>query len=211
MATLPNPCLAGQLRWAARSTGTVAQQPAVQLYLNTANPGELRDEVSTWPSAPSTPYGACDFGNTRACSWQYGWERAQHALDEVFVPAAQAAGVDDDPGSYTWWLDVESENTWQSGSAAALARHRATLEGMTAHIRLRGGSVGLYAVAAQWRRIVGTVPADSTLYRLDSWLAGADSADEAADYCDRAPLAGGGRVALTQYVRGGLDRDVSCA
>jgi hypothetical protein len=105
---------------------------------------------------------------------------------------------------------VETENTWQSGSAAALARNRAALEGTAAYLVARGGSVGLYAVAPQWREIVGAVPWDSTLYRLGSWLAGADSAADAAAYCDRPPLVSGGRVALAQYVSGGLDRNVSC-
>jgi hypothetical protein len=210
-STLPNPCLAAQLSWASRSSGSVPGQRRIQLYLNTANPGELRDEVDTWPSAPWTPYGTCDSGNTRACSWEYGWERAGHSLDDLFPPAAEAAGLDPDPGGYTWWLDVETENTWQAGSVAALARNRAALEGMAAAVLVRGGSVGLYATATQFRRIAGSVPDDSLLYGLDSWLAGADSADEAADYCDRPPLARGGRVVLAQYVRGDADHDLPCA
>src|SRR4051812_49704002 len=44
----------------------------------------------------------------------------------------RSAGVDTDPTHYTWWLDVEDANTWQSGSTAAQGRNRATLEGMTA-------------------------------------------------------------------------------
>jgi hypothetical protein len=39
----------------------------------------------------------------------------------------RAAAVDGRPSSYTWWLDVETMNTWQSGSPAAQARNRATL------------------------------------------------------------------------------------
>src|SRR3954451_20687190 len=203
VVTSANPCLAEQLRWAARSTGRVDAQPRIQLYLNTANPGEQRHRVSTWPVAWSTPYGPCDYGNTVACSWQYGWERARETINEVFVPAAEEAGVDPFPASYTWWLDVETENTWQSGSAAALARNRATLEGMAAYIVARGGQPGIYALPSQWRRIAGAVTPDSPLYRLDSWLAGGGSASGAAAACDRPPLVGGGRVALAQYVSGG--------
>ena len=51
---------------------------------------------------------------------------------------AQAAGVDTDPTRYTWWLDVETMNTWQSGSSEALARNRATLEGMTDYLVVAG-------------------------------------------------------------------------
>ena len=57
-----------QLTWAWGSSGEVLSQPKAQLYLNTANPGEVRDQVTTWPSTGGTPYGTCDGGNTMACS-----------------------------------------------------------------------------------------------------------------------------------------------
>src|SRR3954462_155483 len=88
LSTRANPCLATQLDWAWRSNGAVAAQPRAQLYLNTANPGEVRDQVATWPRAGTTPYGSCDGGNSTACSWQYGWERAQNSVTSFFTPAA---------------------------------------------------------------------------------------------------------------------------
>ncbi len=210
LATKPNPCLATQLAWARRSSGTMPAQPKVQLYLNTANPGEVRDQVTTWPEFGQTPYGPCDEGNTAACSWQYGWERAQHSVNTWFLPAARTAGLDADPARYTWWLDVETINTWQSGSSEALARNRATLEGMTAYLAARGAQVGLYSTGYQWGLIVGTVGEDSSLYSRNTWLAGATSLSGATANCGRTPLVAGGAVVLTQYVRGGLDRNHSC-
>jgi hypothetical protein len=210
LATAANPCLATQLRWAGRSSGAVPAQPRAQLYVNTANPGEVRDQVSTWPSSGSTPYGTCDGRNTTACSWQYGWERVRTSVSSFFGPAAQSAAMDPDPAHYTWWLDVETANTWQSGSTAAQGRNRAALEGMAAYLIARGAPVGLYAVPTQWRQITGTTPSDSNLYRLDSWLPGASTLTGASANCRRAPLSGGGRVTLAQYVSGGLDRNVSC-
>ncbi|MGY1615690.1 hypothetical protein ACI797_02995 [Geodermatophilus sp. SYSU D00691] len=210
LATLPNPCLESQLEWAARSTGRLEAQPPVQLYVNTANPGEVRELVSTWPASGDTPYGECDGRNSTACSWQYGWERARTTVTEFFAPAAQDAGLADDPAAYTWWLDVEDANTWQSGSPGAQARNRAALEGMAAYLRTRGGTVGLYAVPQQWRDIAGAVAWDSTLYRLDSWLPGAVSRAGAEENCAQAPLAAGGEVVMAQYVDDGLDHDVSC-
>ncbi|MGY1600938.1 hypothetical protein [Geodermatophilus sp. SYSU D00815] len=209
-ATLPNPCLETQLAWAHESTGEVDGHPPVQLYLNTANPGEVRELVTTWPSSGDTPYGECDGSNSTACSWEYGWERARTSVTEFFVPAARAAGVEADPAAYTWWLDVEDANTWQSGSPGAQARNRATLEGMAAYLTARGGTVGLYAVPQQWREIAGAVAWDSSLYRLDSWLPGAVSADGAEENCADEPLTAGGDVVLAQYVRDGLDHNVPC-
>ena len=211
LATRPNPCLAEQLAWAAaEATGAVAAQPRLQLYVNTANPGQVRDRVTTWPARGRTPYGRCEGDNSRACSWRYGWERATVTVEEFFVPAAEAAGVDPDPGHHTWWLDVETANTWQTGSAPARARNRAALEGMAARLSATGAEVGLYSTRYQWRRITGVVPEASPLRELDSWLAGARSLQGARAACLREPLVDGGEVVLTQYVVDGLDHDHSC-
>ncbi len=210
LATTANPCLGTQLTWAWASSGTVAAQPRAQLYLNTANPGEIRDQVTTWPTAGTTPYGTCTGGNTTACSWEYGWERAGNSVTTIFVPAATTAGVPAAPGAYVWWLDVETANTWQSGSAAALARNRATLEGMTAYLTMTGAQVGIYSAAPQWKQIAGTVGSSSTLYPLNSWIAGATSLTGATANCGKPPLVAGGHVVLAQYVISGLDRDRSC-
>jgi hypothetical protein len=209
LASTPNPCLAEQLAWAAGSSGQ-AQQPGVQLYLNTADPGQLRRQVSTWPRVGSTPYGDCDGDNSTSCSWQYGWERARASVTGFFLPAATAAGVSGDPARYTWWLDVETANTWQTGSSAATARNRAALEGTTAYLTSRGARVGLYSTGREWDEIAGSVGWDSNLHRLPSWLAGSDDAEEALAACAADPLVAGGAVVLSQYVTDGIDRNVSC-
>jgi hypothetical protein len=208
-ATKVNPCLSTQLRWAATSTGAVAAQPTVQLYLNTANPGQVIDQVTTWPTSGTNRYGSCDGSNSSACSYQYGVDRATNSVQNLFAPAARSAGLDPAASGYTWWLDVETGNTWQSGSTAAVARNRATLEGMADVLTAAGARVGLYSTTTQWRQIAGVVPSTSSLYPLRSWLAGATSLKGATTNCTRTPLTHG-PVALTQYVVGGLDRDHSC-
>lgn len=210
LSTKANPCLATQLSWAAGSSGSVTTQPDVQLYLNTANPGQVRDLVTTWPTAGQTPYGTCAGDNDMACSWQYGYERARNSVVSFFSPAARAARIDSVVSRYTWWLDVETMNTWQYGSTEALARNRATLEGMTAYLLAEGARVGLYSTGYQWAQIVGTVPSTSNLVGRDSWLAGATTLEQAEDNCRRPPLVPGGRVTLTQYVPDDLDRNHSC-
>lgn len=210
IATRPNPCLTEQLRWAAQSSGSITAQPRVQLYLNTANPGEVRSFVTTWPDGGMTPYGTCDGANSRACSWQYGWERAQHSVDTFFAPAARSARLDSSVDRYIWWLDVETMNTWQSGSTDALTRNRAAVEGMTAYLLSRGGRVGYYSTAQQWAQIVGTVPAGSVLAGRLSWLAGATTPAGARSNCAKPSLVPAGRVALAQYVVDDLDHNQSC-
>jgi hypothetical protein len=211
LSTRTNPCLSQQLRWAWESSRAVAAQPPAQLYLNTANPGQVPDQVTTWPAGGGTPYGSCDGTNSMACSWQYGWERAQNSVLSFFTPAARAARVDSLPSRYTWWLDVETTNTWQTGSPQALARNRATLEGMTAHLLSLGAEVGLYSTPQQWEQIVGTVRTGSVLASRSNWLAGAGTLTTARDNCGTSPLVPGGRVTLSQYVQAGLDRSVSCS
>ncbi|MGY2064559.1 hypothetical protein [Blastococcus sp. SYSU DS0619] len=210
LATRTNPCLSEQLEWAAGSTGDVPGQPALQLYLNTANPGQVRSLVTTWPSAGDTPYGECDGGNTMACSWQYGWERARTSVQSFFRPAARAVQLDSRPEHYTWWLDVETMNTWQSGSEDALERNRATLEGMTEYLTDRDGRVGLYSTGYQWGRIVGDVPTGSNLAGLDSWLAGAADRADARETCGDDPLVPRGSVTMVQYIEDDLDHDHAC-
>ncbi|MFC7572708.1 hypothetical protein ACFQX8_09915 [Klenkia terrae] len=130
------------------------------------------------------------------------------------LPAARTAGVDVVPAELVWWLDVETMNTWQSGTAASLANNRAALEGMTDYLASTGARIGLYSTGQQWQQIVGWVPPGSPLYELDSWLAGALSRGEAALHCSDTPLTAGGDVVLSQYVveRDGrlLDHDLPC-
>jgi hypothetical protein len=214
-ATTANPCLGTELAWAARSTGSTTQARA-QLYLNTADPGQVRTQVTTWPSSGSTPYGSCTLAadgygaDDQACSWQYGYERARNDVTTIFAQASPAP-ADANPADYVWWLDVETSNTWETGSAAALANNRADLEGMVAYLtQVTGGRSGVYSTNAQWSAIAGTVPTSSSLYGLDSWMAGARTAQGAAGNCHNSPFGPGGRVTVSQYVSGGLDHDVSC-
>jgi hypothetical protein len=50
----------------------------------------------------------------------------------------------------------------------------------------------------------------STLAGRDTWLAGGSSLAGAQSACFRPALVPGGRVTLSQYVTGGLDRNQSC-
>jgi hypothetical protein len=210
LSTRANPCLAEQLTWAAGSSGGDHEQPATQLYLNTANPGQLLALITTWPQRGVTPYGSCEGTNSAACSWQYGWERARNSVVSFFSPAARAARMDSQPSRYTWWLDVETMNTWQSGGDEARDRNRAALEGMTAYLVSRDARVGIYSTGRQWSEIVGTVAGDSPLASRDSWLAGSSSRADAVAACSDPALVPRGEVTLTQYVRDGLDHDHAC-
>ncbi|WP_255769089.1 hypothetical protein [Pseudarthrobacter sulfonivorans] len=203
LANNTNPCFDTQLKWAQKSPGG-AGQPGVALYVNTANPGAAG---SWWPTSNTyggttvaNPYGDCTGTGNKygpACSFMYGYAKA---YDD-----ANIRGVSN-PGSYDWWLDVETGNSWSSDTLA----NRADLEGMVAYFASIDASTGLYSTRTQLTQIAGTVPSTSSLYPLPSWLAGANSLAVAKRKCADAPLTGGGKVALTQYISGGFDYDHSC-
>ncbi len=214
-AATTNPCLAEQLRWANKSSGAVTSQAKVQLYVNTANPGQVKDQMSTkWPdanTAPVTnPYGTCTGLNDQACSWQYGWDRADFSVN-YFKSQAPAAGLPTSPAAYKWWLDVETMNTWQTGSTQALSNNTAALEGWVNYFIYNGSTVGLYSTAVQWKEIVGsTVSETSNLNKLDNWRPGGASLSTAKQACTATPLTTGGKVVLTQYISKNIDYDHVC-
>ncbi|WP_426976094.1 hypothetical protein ACQCSU_15140 [Pseudarthrobacter sp. O4] len=201
LANNTNPCLATQLSWAATSTGGTGQ-PLVALYVNTGNPGTAG---SWWPTSNAyggktvaNPYGNCTKGSVgTACSYMYGYAKA---YDDANIRGIK------NPASYIWWLDVETENSWSTNKAA----NRADLEGMAAYFASIGAKTGLYSTGYQWAQIVGAVPTTSNLYAQRSWLAGASSLSNASSMCSAAPLTGGGKVTMTQYISGGFDYNKSC-
>ena len=206
-----NTCLAQELTWAGKSTGKT-RQPKVAVYANTGNPGDVSPAVADWPTSnrdivnatitDSDPYGTCTGANTAACAWQYGYNMANADVADRGVPNL---------GSYRWYLDVETTNSW----SANLANNAADLEGMVAFFRGISVTVGLYSTSYQWNQIVGSYDssADITGNSLDgliSWLPGASSQSGATAMCKQPPLTAGGTVALTQYVSGQFDYNVSC-
>ncbi len=202
LANTTNTCLPDELTWAQESAGG-ARQPKASLYVNTADPGR---GVTDWPANnydPVTgnhvtdPYGTCRGGNNQACAWQYGWNLAD--LD------ARTRGVQN-PGSYRWWLDLETANSWQLNAPD----NRADLEGMVAFFRHIGGSAGIYSTPKQWDPIIGTVGPASPLYRLPDWLPGAKTLAQAKKNCRLAPLTAGGTVSVTQWTTPSANSDLSC-
>ena len=196
--TTSNPCLAAQLAWAAGSSGG-AGQPRRQVYVNTANPGAVRQLTTTWPtSGTSSRYGRCTGSNSTACAYRYGWQRA--AEDVALVRASVA------PATLVWWLDAEIDesggtgNTWDR-TAGGTARNTAVLEGMTEFLRSAGvRTVGIYSTVRQWKVITGAaVSSTSPLRGLPNWLAGPSTVAQAQQLCSSAPLTPGGRVVLTQW------------
>jgi len=216
IASTTNPCLSSQLSWAAATRDLNINQPKVQLYVNTGNPGGLN--TATWPqnnidplgNGTSNPYGVCDGSNSTPCAWQYGWNRAVDDVVNRFIPAANTSGISNDPVSYFWWLDVETTNSWREGSTEALQANAATLEGMVSYFKSRGISPGIYSTSYQWGVIVGSLSSQSNLNGLPNWIPGAPDLIGAKEKCQTSPFTIGSEIFLTQYVQDSFDYDYSC-
>ncbi len=232
-----NPCLgpygsagasSSELYWAATtSSGAVNQQggsqPNAGLYVNTADPGNT---ASDWPNAGAyvgDPYtdststaSYCDGGNTQACAWAYGDSKA--VQDGQWLEAA-AAAVNTASGSptlptsasaYPWWLDIQTANTWQSGTGGQ-AMNIADIQGMLAGLESFGTMtypIGIYSTSYQWGQIVGS-PSATTFPTLPDWIPGARKLSQAESNCSLTGFTG--PVTVTQWFGHPFDGDYACS
>ncbi len=195
LAFAPNPCVGSELAWAG-PTGA-------QLYANTGNPGPQLS--SHWPTGQTTPQ-PCDAANpdTAACAYDYGYNAAADSFQAAVTayaalgqPASAAAAV-------TWWLDVETTNSWRSNVSLNVANLQGAVDYLTTVAKV--ASVGFYSSAGQWQQITGGATAFAA---YPSWVAGAPNERGAALDCAGPGFTGGG-VALAQFPLGGFDADLRC-
>jgi len=223
-----------ELYWSVASSTGQSSQPKSSLYVNTADPGNVYSgtQISDWPTSSSAadPYGSCTTTtvattsgpatageNSTACAWQYGYNKA--AQDASWLTAAANAvnsqappvTVATAPGSYQWWLDVETVSTWQSG-ASGQTMNVADLQGMMAALNAAGVSaIGAYSTSQQWDQITGgTTAASGALYRIPVWLPGASTGAQAQANCAVQPSFTGGAVTVTQWTSTPADSDYAC-
>jgi hypothetical protein len=188
-----NPCLASQVTWAG---GTKAG-----LYANTGNPGPSLS--SHWPGGQASPR-VCDGANpdTADCAYDYGWNAALDSYADA-AAAWSTLKLAGSPAASTWWLDVETSNSWRTTTSLNVA----ALQGEAAGLQSRGVThLGVYSTAYQWGVITGSTTAFAA---FPSWIAGASSQKNAQSRCTGASFTGGA-VALVQYAYQGFDADVAC-
>ncbi len=200
LAGTKNPCLSAELGW----ENTLTYHSPVQVYVNTADPG---NGVADWPTRnPSglvNPYGSCTDAtsggdlvgaNSRARAWDYGYDKA-----------IQDVGWVSSSSSVHWWLDVETDNTWQSKKSDL---NEADLDGMLAALPVR--NVGVFSTSYQWGKIVGSSldTHSHALGALPEWIpSGAKSAGTSD--CTSLPKFTTGAVKYVQYTTS-YDYDIAC-
>jgi hypothetical protein len=179
-----NPCLASEYAWAAQAP----RAPA--FYMSTANPG-AQSVRWTLPGPKSCGGASDDLG----CAYNYGWNAADHAFAYADAQTGAAASV-------SWWLDVETANTWSTNVAA----NNADIDGMLDYFRARSLPVGVYAVSGQWTQITG-----GAARAVPNWVPGASSASQALSWCSPSHSVTGGPVTVVQYPSGSFDGAAACS
>jgi len=231
-----NSCLGAEFSYAQRSTGSA---PA-QLYMNTADPGNV---VADWPSpgqlgtynSTSTPDGTCYYqsgptgtsgpgADSTACAYIYGYDMvagiSPHVGDlAAFTSATTIASVPsgDQLYNYPTWLDVETGNSWLSGTTG-IAMNVADLQGMVDAIRAAATAasataqpVGIYSTSYQWGQITKN-PGSSggNLWNIPDWIPGARNKSGAVSNCKLAAFTNADRPTTTQWFGHPFDGDVAC-
>ena len=177
-----NGCLAIEFDWAKSKLATTLPS----LYMN------LQYPIGTTASyAMDGPKGKCSQKEKQCQASNYGWNAAK---DAYLYAIGQGAT------STSWWLDIETANSW----SAKTALNEAVIQGALDYFGSNGITTGIYSTKRMWTTIAGSFqPA------VESWVAQATEAT-APGYCVPSGPFGTLQVALVQYVSGGQDWDYAC-
>jgi len=177
LAFRPNRCLFREAHWFEK----------VSLYLNTGYAGMKRaEQFADHPRKCSHDDEAC-------LAYDFGYNAGAYALDYA---------AKQDVHESTWWLDVETVNSWSD----TVSYNRASLQGMVDAIKRHSlfPTIGFYAYPGQWRTITG-----GWQNGYPNWVAtGGDNYKLAVSWCKGQSFTGG-PTWLTQYTTR-LDDDYVC-
>ena len=182
-----NPCLAAQFKWATSGP----RRPA--FYMNTSNPGTASRAVNWY--AQRSPSAACSAADEGACAFNYGYNAAKHAFARAQAQTGAAS-------RHTWWLDVETGNSWSTNRAL----NSDSIAGSITYLRTQGVPVGVYSTRYQWGQITGGV----VIPDVPVWLAGARNGQEATRFCGPERSFTGGPVIMVQWVEHNFDHNHLC-
>lgn len=139
----------------------------------------------------------CAVGDNNCLAYNYGYNAGLYAYD-----AANNAGVH----SNTWWLDVETENSWSVDTLQNRNSIQGEYDALFMKIKSTGATpvIGVYSTTYQWNAITG-----SWKNYWPSWGATiVSSSKQAAKYCTGHEFTGG-KTWLIQY-SGLIDQDYAC-
>jgi hypothetical protein len=176
-----NSCLGSEFQ------AVVAKGLQPSLYMNTAGPvgPNAKKYENMGPKSCSK--------NDRVClAYNFGYQMAIAAHNYAASQGASAS---------TWWLDVETANSWTKNTSENTSTLQGAIDALTA---LGSATVGVYSVQSEWATITG-----SAQLGVPAWVAGASSLNAAPGLCSPASFAGG-PVWLVQSFGGTYDEDYAC-
>jgi hypothetical protein len=157
----------------------------LSLYMNT---GWYAQSSHVDSSSPKV----CTAGDNNCLAYNYGYNAAQDALNYATAQGARSS---------TWWLDVETSNSWNSDTT----QNRNSLQGSYDALKNSGAAaVGVYSTTAQWQSITGGWLNGWPNWGASTW----STARQAATYCSGHQFTGGPTY-LIQY-KGKIDQDYAC-
>jgi hypothetical protein len=180
-----NPCLGVEYAWASKA-------PSPGLYMNTGNPGTASTKVDWYHQ--TGPQG-CSETTPAGCAYDYGFNGAAQAYGYAATTVGDSAAA-----LATWWLDVETANSWSTDTSANLL----DIQGSIDFLKSKVTTIGIYSTGYQWNQLTG----GAQLPDRPNWVAGAINVKRAQAMCSSSFT--GGRVLLVQYPSGGLDADYAC-
>jgi len=173
-----NPCIAKEASYFKN----------LSLYVNTGWYNKSTHINATSPKV-------CATGDNNCLAYNYGYNAGLYAID-----AAKSVGV----SSATWWLDVETSNTWNTN----VVQNQNSLQGeYDAFVANGATTVGVYSTTAQWQSITGSWHNNWPSWGATTWT----TAKQAQTYCTGHEFTGGTSY-LMQYLpkNSKVDQDVAC-
>lgn len=172
----PNNCIQSEALWFKNLT----------LYANTGYPG-----LSAGQNYQLSPNNCLD-GDLTCIAYNYGYNAGLYAYNYAASKYVS---------STTWWLDVETMNSWTTDTAQNVA----SLQGEINALKDNGvTSVGIYSTTYQWGVITGSWQNGLPNWGATTWR----KASQAAKYCTGHDFTGGGTW-LLQF-SGKIDQDYAC-
>jgi hypothetical protein len=176
-----NPCFGDLIHW-ANVTGR-----HLEFYINTSFPAGSKIH-----HGDTGPKGTCQSDDWACRAYNYGFNNAEFAFHDAQVSGAVAD---------TWWLDVETANSWDVSPTLNDAVIQGAVDSLRAHRLL----VGIYSIPPDWSAIAGTYATN-----VPKWDVQLQQSVPVTNYCLAANGFGGGAIAMVQVDGGTIDRDYPC-
>lgn len=173
-----NPCLANE----------AGHFSNLSLYVNT---GWYSSSSHINPTSPHQ----CASGDEDCLAYNYGYNAGLYAMNY-----ASGIGVH----SSTWWLDVETGNTWSTDPV----QNQNSLQGERDALSAKGAAtIGVYSTTSQWNSITAGWLNNWPSWGATTWT----TAAQAQTYCTGHQFTGGPSYLMQFRAHSSkLDQDVAC-